>query len=1264
MALVLTAREYFLRTVTEDWDMLRHDIDERQAELIEARLADFRDDLWQQCATMRDECIQSLAGIADDSVDIRTAELLIGKMTDVRMHSFELRSPDGRLRAFGGEPILPRSAPPGLHGGFAVLERTPFLLLVASQPVTRGARDSIGTLSVAAPIATTVAVSSRFLNDEGFLVKLSRELEHDLTFTPRRDSPQAADRILVPFAADGDTMGYVAFEGIIHDTWLSQISSQFNRVILLLLFTAAVVASIPLFRVYRSMSAGAAAATMVLHIWAFRFGLLLIGFAEGVMPGELLDPAYFASTFGWGLTSSPAELTLSALALLFSAAAVYRIVTGMAPAPRQRGTAILTLIIVFAVLPFTLRGFAACIRSFVVDSAFNFDSIDGLFEQPMQLLIIGNSYLLSLALGFALLSLYLLVKRALGTVDPTPRKSLALLAGLLLSHAVLLLTTRDYLLPLWAYTLYTFIFCVPVVLRIPAVHGRSASLLAPLLATVVFGSVLTITFFRLSMEAKRMGEIEAIAIDFSRPVDGWSQVLMEQSLQYVSRAEIDTLARGTAKGEIDYETAFRIWSGSPLSRLQNNSAVLLLDSSGTPVSRFAVGSDPFLLSMHTLSATISRTEGIVQSADRQLETRERRYYRGYTDIVSRSREGFVAVVILEALDPMEMAGQGIDLLRNAPAKLSSAPEDRYIVSRFRDGRMVQTSDRSLERAIRPPEAVRQALVRGMETVWSTLPVQGEHLQTYFASLPEPGHEVLAITRGRSDPLLTAYRAMRIVVLFLFFSALIWFCAAIAGGRLRGWSRMTFARKLQLALLGVAAIPLLLIWFTGREFVLENTLSEIERQVSEDLDVLRSNILEQLPDSAALPALPEYVDDQLCQEIRLRTGRDLNVYRDAELTATSRPELYHVGLLNSRLNPHAWLNIVLRGRDAWYTTEQIGDFSYQVGYRALRGRDGALSAVISTPTLFQREQIDQGYTRASATIFLWITLIALLVVLASIALARQISRPLNELLRATRDITAGDLERRVHVAGSAEIVDLMDAFNTMTTRLRRSQEELAAAERELAWKEMAKQVAHEIRNPLTPMKLAVQHLQRAWADGAEQIGEIFEKVTRTLIDQIESLSRISDEFSRFGRMPRRSTRQVDVGETLEEAAALFGSHTEVALTLHIEPGLPSVVADREELARAFTNLLRNAVQAIQDNGRISITARREEKSIRIVFSDNGVGIPPELLTRIFEPNFSTKTEGMGLGLAIVKKIIDDAGGSIGIESTPGRGTAVTVMLPVA
>ncbi|MDT8325252.1 MAG: ATP-binding protein, partial [Bacteroidota bacterium] len=580
------------------------------------------------------------------------------------------------------------------------------------------------------------------------------------------------------------------------------------------------------------------------------------------------------------------------------------------------------------------------------------------------------------------------------------------------------------------------------------------------------------------------------------------------------------------------------------------------------------------------------------------------------------------------------------------------------------GRMIQTTDRRVERSIALPEDVREAVAGGAQAVWSVLPVEGIPLASYFMVVPDAPSDVFSITRGKSVFILSVYRGLRIMVLYLAFSALLFLLISVVIERRRLVARFTFARKLQLALLAVAAIPLLLVWFSGRDFIMEETRREIEQQVVEDLDVLRSNILERLPDSLSIPAVPRFVTDVLCQEIHLRSGRDLNVYAGAELVATSKPELYRVGLLNDRLHPLAYVHIVQRGKDAYFVPERIGDFAYYVGYRGLRDNAGNLAAVISTPTLFQQGQVEEGYVRASATIFLFITIIAILVVMISTALARQISRPLQELLHATRDISAGNLDRQLNVRGSAEIVDLMDSFNTMTARLRHSQEELAAAERELAWKEMAKQVAHEIRNPLTPMKLAVQHLHRAWKDGADQLGDIIEKVTRTLIDQIDSLSRISDEFSRFGRMPRRSTRAINVTDVLTEVASLFRNHEHISIDVVADDTLPPVLADREEFARALTNILRNAIQAMHDHGTVSIRATRADAGIILTVEDSGAGIAPDLLPRIFEPNFSTKTEGMGLGLAIVKKIIDDAGGNIRIESTEGSGTRVIIMLPAA
>jgi nitrogen fixation/metabolism regulation signal transduction histidine kinase len=250
---------------------------------------------------------------------------------------------------------------------------------------------------------------------------------------------------------------------------------------------------------------------------------------------------------------------------------------------------------------------------------------------------------------------------------------------------------------------------------------------------------------------------------------------------------------------------------------------------------------------------------------------------------------------------------------------------------------------------------------------------------------------------------------------------------------------------------------------------------------------------------------------------------------------------------------------------------------------------------------------------------------------------------------------------VETRGSREIEELGDAFNSMTRKLQASQQNLAAAERELAWKEMAKQVAHEIRNPLTPMRLAAQHLRHAYHTGGDNLGELVMKITDTILEQVEKLTRISLEFSRFARMPKRTIESVELNSIIEETVRLFRHTGEISI--HLEHDEPEYYlnADREELSSVFTNVLRNAVQAIEGEGNIYIRVI-EADGITVTVRDTGCGIAEEVLPRIFEPSFSTKTEGMGLGLAIIKKILDDMNASIEIESRLNEGTTVRIVFP--
>ncbi len=247
---------------------------------------------------------------------------------------------------------------------------------------------------------------------------------------------------------------------------------------------------------------------------------------------------------------------------------------------------------------------------------------------------------------------------------------------------------------------------------------------------------------------------------------------------------------------------------------------------------------------------------------------------------------------------------------------------------------------------------------------------------------------------------------------------------------------------------------------------------------------------------------------------------------------------------------------------------------------------------------------------------------------------------------------------------------------MQAQLAESRRQLAEQERELAWSTMARQVAHEIKNPLMPMKLSVQHLQRTFLKPGDEappedvrFAGQFERTTGMLIDQIETLNRIASDFSRFARMPMRAPETVDLSEVAREAAALFEGPLADSGRAAFETDLPEplwVLADREELRRVLVNLLTNALQAIPDQprrGRVVLRTVRADAGAEAHVVDDGTGIPPEIQDSVFQPSFSTKTSGMGLGLAISKRAVEAAGGAISFETGEG-GTTFTVRLPLS
>ena len=282
------------------------------------------------------------------------------------------------------------------------------------------------------------------------------------------------------------------------------------------------------------------------------------------------------------------------------------------------------------------------------------------------------------------------------------------------------------------------------------------------------------------------------------------------------------------------------------------------------------------------------------------------------------------------------------------------------------------------------------------------------------------------------------------------------------------------------------------------------------------------------------------------------------------------------------------------------------------------------------------------------------------------MSNRITHPLRLLQENIARISLSSKNEKITYRGKDEIGSLVQEYNQMVDEIMRSAELLARSERESAWREMAKQIAHEIKNPLTPMKLGIQHLQRIWSESGEQRPEIADKITRTLIEQIDNLSAIATEFSNFAKMPSANNVKLDLVERLKDAISLFDEYDKFPIHLNTSDyEHVYIYADKEHLNRVLINLIKNAMQSFSEGreGEIDIRLEIRGRDALISIADKGKGIPENIRDRLFQPNFTTKSGGMGMGLAIVKSIVEAAGGKIWYETELKKGTTFYVLLPL-
>ncbi|WP_109487420.1 sensor histidine kinase [Occallatibacter savannae] len=293
---------------------------------------------------------------------------------------------------------------------------------------------------------------------------------------------------------------------------------------------------------------------------------------------------------------------------------------------------------------------------------------------------------------------------------------------------------------------------------------------------------------------------------------------------------------------------------------------------------------------------------------------------------------------------------------------------------------------------------------------------------------------------------------------------------------------------------------------------------------------------------------------------------------------------------------------------------------------------------------------------------------LLAIIFSLWIAARVSRPVEELARAAEEVAGGSWDARVPVRGRDEVSVLARSFNHMTEQLENQRERLVQSERVAAWRELARRLAHELKNPLFPLQLTVENLARARLLPPAEFDEVFNESTQTLSMEIGNLKKIIGRFSDFSKMPKPELERIDAKDAIARVRNLYAAAAEdgprIEVVTKLENAAMPLMADPELLHRALSNLVLNAKDAMPEGGTVTISARNAGSNVEIRVSDTGQGMTPEECERLFTPYYTTKQHGTGLGLAIVQSVVADHAGTISVESREGQGATFVISLPRA
>jgi len=1166
------------------------------------------------------------------------------------------------LRAFQG--VL------GERKDVQILQGSVSTFLVATAPVPAPGGGHHGLATATIPVAVRRNIRNEFLSDfdliagtgpgiEVLYLDARDELEGPPPFPALAPGTAGAEQGTL-VAPDGSVLAAVRVRWAPPDARPDRIASRYRRgVSALVCFALVVLVLSP------AGTARGRRVRLVVGATVARLALLALGPPLPDPRSTVLSPDAFASTLLGPLLRSPLDLLFTALWLLVLAAVLLE---GFLALPPPRSSTLRAALVSLLALPL-LGAVFYWIADTVANTPLDIEAVPLLPRSPAQLLI-HLALLCGLATGLMLLTLLLSLGGPIASLrDLAKRAALWSVLGAL----AWFFWPRDLItLPLLpAVAAFLMAAVLGGTRHVWAPRLRDASLgprAAALLAAVAAVSLLLYPSLVHYGEKNTRLQIERDHAPLVLRQPQWREYVLASAQHRVDSLNVlEEAPPGPYPPDIE-ELAFSVWSVTDLAAFGMTSAVEVQDAAGAVVSRFALNlpSHPPPPLPAGEAWEVSRERIAVASEERPV-LHARRLLTYHSQVHGAIHiyvgEDFWNLPFLAGRDPYSV------LHRTGSAE---AARDRPITLLVYDptGEVLFTS------AERPPAVLPGLLSRvgGPNRVafWTTLVVDG---RVHYAYLFAEGGRVYALAYPRLE--VTRYAAglveaavgLTLVGLGVLF--VVTLVRSLLGRRslsfasIVGSIEQRFALRLFVAFTLLAFVPVAVLQVVVRGFVADRLRAETENQALERAAIAKKAVEDFALFQKGEAAGSEPVTDAAAVWVASLIRNDLDVFTHGRLMASSKRELYSSGLLAPQVPGSVYRALVLEGQPSFLRTETIGRFSFLAVSVPVRV-EAREPGVLSMPLALRQKEVEATLEDLDRKIRLASVVFFALAALLAQSMARRISGPLRELTEATQRVAAGDLETRVTATSRDELRALVEAFNRMAGDLDRQRSALERSNRLAAWAEMARQVAHEVKNPLTPIQLSAEHLRRVFGDPGVDFAATLEICTQTILKQVRTLREIVTEFSAFARPPAPVLEKQDLKALLAEAVRPYQPALPpgVTLSLDFNDGVPAVMVDRRLLERAVVNLLENALQAVGEEGTIQVRLRSAEDGRRAVIEieDSGAGVDSSVKDRLFEPFFSTKTSGSGLGLALVKRIAEDHGGGVALEPAPRRGTRAILWLP--